>query len=190
MRKPVFWLIVLSAFLGACSQKVEDKSKKEKLEMIEKISKLEQELINPDTKHLNYKQAQKVDKLYREFIRKFPTDTAAPEYLYKCAEVNVGLGKYHAAAELFQNMQKTYPNHPKTPQSLFLAAFVYDTHLDQKGKAETIYQKVIELYPGTQYAKDAEIAIQTLHLSDEELLKLLQEKAKQQSDSSTALKNE
>jgi TolA-binding protein len=189
MKQSIFWIIALSIFLGACSQKVEDKTKKEKLDLIEKITQLEQELINNETKHLNYKPAQQVEKLYKEFIRKFPTDTAAPEYLYKCAEVNVGLGKYHAAAELFQNMQKSYPNHPKTPQSLFLAAFVYDTHLDQKGKAETIYRKVIELYPGTQYAKDAEIAIQTLHLSNEELLKMLQEKAKQQSDSTT-LQNE
>jgi hypothetical protein len=65
----------------------------------------------------------------------------------------------------------------------FLQAFTYDEDLDQPDLAKECYQKVIELFPGDQWAIQAEQRLQTIGMSDEELLEFLKKKQAESEDS-------
>ena len=63
---------------------------------------------------------------------------------------------------------------------MFLVAFIYDTYLKQLDQAKTAYEKVIEKYPNHHLTRDAKLSIEHLGMSDEELIKMFEEKQKEE----------
>ena len=73
------------------------------------------------------------------------------------------------------------------PIALNLKAFTYDETLKEKIKAAQTYSELIQKYPNTKYAKDAEILLQLMNKSDEEIIKMLDEKSNIKKDTVTTV---
>ncbi len=179
MKKLVI-LMVSVVVLAACGDQKSDGQYQDenfdKVEAAAEIEKLESELISPKNKAINFSAAQNVVKAYRKYALQLPLDPATPDYLFKAADVEMGLQNYRKAEDLFKRVYDNYPNYEKRVMSLYLMAFVNDNHLNQKGKAKEIYEQLIERHSEDKLAQDAIAALDILTLSDDELIDFLKQK--------------
>lgn len=118
-------------------------------------------------------------QLYKQYADSFPKEKSAPGFLFKAANVCIGIRQYNQAISFLERLKAHFPEYEKSAESLFLLAFIYDNYLDQKGRAQEIYEEVIEKYPDHKFAADAKEVIKTLSMTDEELIKMFQEKEKE-----------
>ena len=158
----------LTAALFSC------KSEKEKLAM--KISNNEAKLFNDSTKMLDPKVAYETLADYQQYVKAFPEDSAAPQYLFKAADLAQGMRKSRDAAVLYKEFIAKYPQHPKYAASHFLMAFVYDNDLHQKDSARIFYTQFLEKFPDHQLAPSAKASLDQINLglTDEELVKMFE----------------
>ncbi len=130
-----------------------------------------------DTKTKAY--ANRVLQNYLTFIAAYPADTLCDDYAFKAASVAKGLGHHHQAIQLYEKIYNEYPDFDQREYCLYMVAFTYDYDLKNVEKAKAAYQKVIEEMPGHQFAIDAQVALDNLGLSDEELIKKFMEQNKE-----------
>lgn len=160
----------------------EEIAKPNKQELIDEITKMEQELLLADQQS----SAILLNDLvitYKSYARQFSSDSIAPEYLFRTADLQIGRGNYEDAVLLFKKIYNKYDNYIKKPESLFMIAFVYDTYMNKKGAAKEYYEKVIEDYPDHRFATDAKASIEALHMTDEELMQKIIEQNKEKKES-------
>lgn len=125
--------------------------------------------MNPNKETVRYLRAR-----YDEFARRFPGDTEkSGEYLYKSAAVSRGLGSPMQAIKTYEHILRKHKGFMRAPEVAFLIAFTYDEDLNQKELAKQAYEKVIENYPGDHWSLEAQRRLETLDMSDEELLEFL-----------------
>jgi hypothetical protein len=115
-------------------------------------------------------------RAYQDYFNKHPQDTVALNYLFEAGRVAVSLEKYDKAVELFANFHDGSANRVRRAEAAYLVAFVYDNHLHLPSKANTQYNKVIELYPESPWAGQARQALHLVGKTDEEILQFLKEK--------------
>lgn len=113
---------------------------------------------------------------YSEFVKLYPTDSLAPDYLFKAAEISTANQQYPQALMYYQSITEKYPNYKLKAESLYLQGYLLDNFLNDDAKAKTIYEQVIAKYPDLPYAADAKAAINNLGKSDEELIKEFKKK--------------
>lgn len=113
---------------------------------------------------------------YSEFVEKFSDDTLSAEYLFRAGEIANGIMLPNDAISYFKKVYEKYPAHNKAATSLFLQGFVYETQLKNIEKAKTIYNEFLAKYPQHQLAKDVQFSLDNLGKSDEELIKMFEEK--------------
>jgi tetratricopeptide (TPR) repeat protein len=101
-------------------------------------------------------------------------DTSAVFYLFKAAEVATVQRQYAKAVELYGRIANEFSSHPRAPQALFMQAFTYDENLGQIDMAREKYQEFIANYPQHDFADDAQIMLDNLGKSDEEILRALE----------------
>lgn len=107
----------------------------------------------------------------KSYADKFPKDKKAPEMLFKAANVHISINNFDQTTSLLQRIRKHYAGWEKIPETIFMQGFVHDYHLNQKGKAQGYYEKLIEKYPDHVFAKDARASIQNLGKTDEDLVR-------------------
>lgn len=176
MKKFILYPVFLTSILS-CSRPAEVKFTRESLadSIDAKETALKKlEVLTPDNSL-----AFEAVKFYKQFADSFPGEKSAPDYLFKAANVSIGIRQYIQAISFLERIKAHFPAYEKSPESLFLMAFIYDNYLDQKGRAREIYEEVIETYPQHKFASDAREVIKTLEMSDEELIKMFQEKEKE-----------
>jgi outer membrane protein assembly factor BamD (BamD/ComL family) len=175
-------MIALPALLLSCGGNKEDKQSKQD-EMVAEIKGLEKTLYNTDVENpeFNYQEAMKVTKLYQAFADSFPDDERTPDFLFKGAQVAIGMAQYHLALSFLERCFNAYPKYENHVDCLYLQGFIYDTYLSYKGIAKERYETLIKQFPNHAYAKDAAAAIKTLTMSDEDLIKMFKEKEKEDS---------
>ena len=117
-------------------------------------------------------------KAYQEYYNRHPKDTVALNYLVEAANLAQKLDKQQRAIELFVNFQESFPTSHRCDEAVYNIAYIYDARIQNKEKAALYYNKVIELYPTSMWADQARGALQIVNMSDEELLKFLNEKNK------------
>lgn len=113
--------------------------------------------------------------LYVDYTNSYPDDSMAVEYLFKGAEFCLNLGEGQRAITLYDRVISEYPDFMKIPECLFLKGYVYENYLGDLDNAKAIYLEFIEKYPDNEFADDAEISIQNLGKSPEELIKQFEE---------------
>jgi tetratricopeptide (TPR) repeat protein len=143
------------------------------------ITKMEQELTNKMRTKFDDELAKRVVTFYRDYAQNNPKDSITPEYLFKAGEVSIGLKEYDQAAGFFERIYNNYPDYNKRVESLYLVGFVYDEHANNYGKAKEYYEKVVANHPDHGFADDAKASIETLGLSDEEIIKKFEAKQKE-----------
>lgn len=177
MRKLSIYL-VCALFLCSCgsNETTKENKKPSEIELMNEIKEVEAVLYSSKNHALNFGDAEKVIELYKGYAKAYPLDSQTPEYLFKAADVSIGLKRYNDAEKLLNRVLKEYPAFDKQVEALYLTAFINDSYLNKKGKAKEIYEKVIRKYPEHKLADDASAAIKILTMSDEELIKMLEEK--------------
>lgn len=144
----------------------------------EKIKETEKRLINDSTKMMNRALAEEQLKSYSEFVEKFPDDKRSEEFLYKSADLANGMGKTPVALEMYYRFCEKYPTSAKAAYALFLQGFIYENQLKNLDKAKELYTAFLTRYPSHELAKDAKFSLDNLGKSDDELIKMFEEKNK------------
>ena len=117
--------------------------------------------------------------VFSKYAEENPEAEDAPEYLFKAFEVSVNTKQDPKQSIGFvDRLLAQYPKFDKNPVALFmLATFVYDDQLHDLDKARECYQRIIDEYPESPFARDASISIEQLGLSPEELIRRFEEAA-------------
>lgn len=177
----LFLTLIVLFFLSSCFQTNEEAgfemNENKRKERLNTISTLEKDFGATEMMDMN--KGSQLIKAYENYANEHRNDSLAPVYLFKAADLSIGLKKYQEAIILYERIFKYYHEFPKRSDALFMQAFVYDEHLKIKGKASDLYDQMIEKYPDHPLADDAASLKEKLTLTDEELIKLFEEKNKQ-----------
>ena len=116
---------------------------------------------------------------FGKYVEDNPEAAEAPDVLFKAVEVSINTKQdAQQSIGLVNKLVTDYPKFDKNPVALFmLATFVYDEQLGDLDKARETYQQVIDNYPESPFAKDAEISITQLGMTPEELIKMFEAQA-------------
>lgn len=146
-----------------------------KEERLENIRELEEQL-KASGEQPDPKLARKLMGEYMDFSNFQHYEPETPDFLFRAGELARYIGRPKKAVELYSNLFNGFPEYPKRVETLNLIAFVYDFDLNEKEKARETYAQIIENFPEHKLAEDARARLETIDLSDEELIELFQEK--------------
>jgi TolA-binding protein len=77
------------------------------------------------------------------------------QVLFKKGEIKRKQGKYAEADSLFQLLVKEYPNEIMADEALMQAAALNEGQLKHPEKAMSLYQELLDLYPGSIFVPTA-----------------------------------
>ena len=136
------------------------------------ITAMENELIS--SKDLNIETnrvlADRLVMRYRDYITMNPTDSASAEYLFKAADLSVGLGNYEASINYITRLTKDFPQYEKIVEIWLFKGFIYENYMNSHANAVKTYEELILKFPNHRLAQDAQAAIDNLTLTEEELI--------------------
>lgn len=160
-QKTLLFLLMV-ALMAACSSSIDKDS--------DAISAAEKELYSSEDGMVDRAKALELVDLYVAFADKYPDDSMAVEYLFKGAEFCLNLGEGQRSIDLYNRVMQDYPDFRKVPECMFLKGYVYENYLGDLDMARAIYTEFLNTYPDNEFADDAEISIQNLGKSPEELI--------------------
>jgi tetratricopeptide (TPR) repeat protein len=144
--------------------------------MLVSIDSMEQ-LLYADSLSYDLQLMEKLRESYDEFGRRFAGDKAkTPEYLYKSAAMSRGMGQPMAAIKTYDLILRKFKNFERAPEVQFLIAFTYDEDLKEKALAKDSYRDVMDKFPGDLWAIQAEQRLQTIDMTDGELIEFFMKK--------------
>lgn len=97
-----------------------------------------------------------------ELVTRYPTAKLAPEGLLMRGQVLEGLERYEAAIAAYSELPVRHPNSPLLPRALLGQATATEGRDGAKAHVIALYQKVIDRYPGTTEAREAQKRIADL----------------------------
>ncbi len=180
MRTLVY--VFLIAIVGvACNNEATQAPKKLspeelKQEAYDEIMAMEKSMMAVQNNDLDTMKATKLSKLYVAYAMNNNKDAVALDFMFKAGELRMGVGQYLKSIEIFEQLNRSFPNHEKAAETDYLVAFIYHNYLMNLGTAEAKYQLVIDKYPNHDLAQDARVAVKTLGMSDEELIEMFEKK--------------
>ena len=143
----------------------------EKQERIDEINALEKELLSDQNMQLNVEKANELAELFVSFVDEYPEDSLSETYLFKAADLNLNTGAYKKSITLYQRLREEYSKSENAEISLFMQAYIYDYYLQDYQNAKQKYEAFMKLYPESEFYEEAEISIEQLGKSPEELIK-------------------
>src|SRR5690606_3031273 len=102
MKRTIHLIFLLTAITIGCNQQPKEETpeqRKEKLQL--EISQMEDQLTKAMKVGLDKSLAEQLVTFYKDFADANTKDSIAPEYLFKAAEVSIGLKKYDDAVTFF-----------------------------------------------------------------------------------------
>jgi TolA-binding protein len=115
-----------------------------------------------------------IKDVYIAYVRRFPLDTMAPEYLFRAAGVISKLGDPQTGVDLYDRIIRDYPGWRRLVDTYYLKAFTLDNDMQLKGAAKTAYEEVIAKFPDHKFATESNAMIENLELTDQELIEKFQ----------------
>lgn len=85
----------------------------------------------------------------------FPMHSISDNVLFKKAEIFAKNGKFDIAAANYSEIIEKYPYDLLADDAMYNLAGLYENHLNNKGKAMELYEKILTQYPGSLYVVDA-----------------------------------
>lgn len=115
----------------------------------------------------------KAIKAFCDFSYFCSGDSLAPVFLIKASQVATSINNLPQAQLNLERCIKDFPNFKNRGAAMFLLAQLYDEvkYLNDEGKAEDLYKKIISEYPNSEWATNARAARALLGKSDEEIIK-------------------
>lgn len=136
-------------------------------ERIELITEME-ETVAADKARQDVESRQRLLVAYADFANKFNQNSMTPEYLFRAGKLANEMGKSRRAIEYLTNLHDGFPNYEKRTEAAFLVGFIYENMLNDREMAQRAYEKVIEFYPESHWAGEAQASIELLYLTDEQ----------------------
>ena len=156
-RKAITLLMLLGLMAGCTLSKEKQQ---------DTISSLEKEIIESgDTA-----QQQELFKQYDRFIRKYPADSMAPEYLFRKAGILRVEKTGDPALDALAEIVTKYPESPRVAECYFLRGLVYEEVFYDQVMAKKAYEFFLERYPEHPLAESARYSIRYLGMSNEEII--------------------
>ena len=162
LRNSLLMLFMLAAVISCGPTSEQDASK---------IKAAEDELFSAKEGFVDKEKALKLVDMYITYADTYPQDSMAVKYLFKAAEFCLNLAEGQRAIAYYNRVINEYPDFRKVPECLFLKGYVYENYLGDLDKAKATYLEFIERYPDNEFADDAQVSIQNLGKSPEELIK-------------------
>ena len=106
-------------------------------------------------------------------------DSTAAEYLFKAAKIAESIRTFPKSLSLYDWVIDKYPNHVKAPTAMFLKGFIIENNLGNDSLALISYKEYMARYPNDDLVDDAQFLIDNLGKTDEEILKLIEDKRKE-----------
>ena len=131
-------------------------------------------ITDPETKRLIPSIARQYMGLANIYARAKPEAPESPEMLYKSGEIARSIGAYQEALNIYATIESSFPQYEKAPKALFMQAFTYAEDLNDEEQARILYERFIEKYPNDDFVDDAQILLETLGTSDEEIFQQLE----------------
>ena len=176
MNKLVFVIIALLGLtIFSCQPKVSEKET-----IVNRIDTLEYIIYESGEKLLDNRKPKEVSVLYKEYALKYPEDSISVKYLFKAAQVEVGLGESLIAIHTLDTLINRYPNAEIIPNVLQFKAFIYDDRLDRVNKAAAALDIIIEKYPDCDIIDNVKAYKETLGKSPEEIILEMEAMQKQE----------
>jgi len=91
----------------------------------------------------------------REFLARNPQHELAPNAMYWLGEAHYVRRDYPAALAAFEGLLQDYPGNRKTPDALLKVGYC-QAELDRPGPARTALNRVVQEFPDTQAAAEAQ----------------------------------
>lgn len=116
--------------------------------------------------------ANKAIKAFADFSFYCKTDSMAPVYLLKAGQIATVIKNMPQAQISFEKVIKDFPDFKNRGAAMFLLAQLYDEpqYLNNEDKARELYDRIISLYPRTDWSRNAEAARALLGKSDEQIM--------------------
>ena len=174
MKRLVFLVLVVMITVTSCNEPGKKRVTEKvltKAELLSKIEQNEKKLFGDTLVTVNHKSALVLVDEYQQFASRFPDDTSAAEYLFKASDISMNMNMPQQTVAIFNKLIENYPDFDKIPTCYFLRAFVYDDQLKDYKSAEKYYREFLEKYPKNVFADDAQMLLNNLGKSPEELIK-------------------
>ena len=115
-------------------------------------------------------------RAYQDYYNAHPQDSLGRHFLFEAARVADAMNKFDKAIELLGNYHDAEPQLERKAEAAYMVAFIYDAHLHNAEKANVYYNKVIQNYPSSLWAKEADKALHLVGKSDQEILDMIRQK--------------
>lgn len=161
-------VVIIAALAVGCGPK------NEKAEL-KSVSELEQAIMTSE----NQKETDSLSKLLitalRNELKEEKDDRKIMENMFKIANLYYVLKDYNQAIDMCESIAKAYPRGEITPQAIFFEAVVYQFDLQQYGKANMLYDKILTQFPTSPQAEEAKHMVENMGLTESELIKKFEE---------------
>lgn len=176
-RHLLFYIIILATFVGCREQEQQHPigfaAEQRRTGLKHDIDSLEKR-INDKNSSFDRSTALQLVKAYQDYYNQNTKDTLSGEFLFRAASLSVSLKKPQQAINQLVTYYDTYKTASRRTEALYLIGFIYDSEMQNVEKAKEYYQRVMEIYPQSLWAEQANAAMQFVGLSDEELIKKLE----------------
>lgn len=116
------------------------------------------------------KHKEAIEKL-KKLVDNHPGSSKAAQAQFMIAAIyNNDLQDYENAITEYKKFLDKFPDDKQSVNALFLIGFIYNNFLHDYEKAKSTYEEFLRKYPEHELAQSAQIEIQTLGKSPEELL--------------------
>ncbi|MBL6963899.1 MAG: tetratricopeptide repeat protein [Bacteroidetes bacterium] len=161
----IFAMMVL---LISCNSK---KKAAERNDLNDEIATQKKEFENSfESGRIDFQAGKLLTEKYELFVSEFPEDELSPQYLIELGNLYTGiLADTEKAVQSYLLILKNYPESEYVPISYFLLGDLYKERLGDLVNAEKYYKLLIEKYPDHDLTWQAEILLDKLNLSVEEL---------------------
>ena len=160
------------------SQPASETTKVDQAALKSSLDELETALKSNKTTKIDKVKAQDLIDKSIQYVNAFPEDELSPGYLFRAAEVCVGIGSYQKALDYWERVKKEYSSHSKAPIALFLQGFTCENQLKDTAKAKQFYNDFLAKYPSHEYVDQVQLLLKNIDMSPEDLIKSFQEKRK------------
>ncbi len=110
----------------------------------------------------------KAEELLNTFLELYPNHSSCDSTLLTLARIAQNKGDAKKAISMYNQLLDKYPNSRFGYQSQFMIGFVYEEMLNDHENAKLAYQKVIDNYPDSDLADDAEVMLAHIGRDPEE----------------------
>ncbi|MFO8055573.1 MAG: tetratricopeptide repeat protein [Bacteroidales bacterium] len=167
----IILLLASGIALQACKQNKE-KSPEENQEAIEDL----EESLYQSTAAMDKDTVNLLVKKYDAYAKRYPEDSLAQQYLFRAARLKMAVEDFEGGLKYLEKIEAKYPDSDLLPAVLLLKGNIYGDYLNDFDKAEKAYQRIVDEYPASEFARDAEISIRNLGKSLDELIREFEEK--------------